>query len=126
MPNAVKNLTLLAAVIVLLLLVCEVAFRLVNGVSPFALTNFREARALKVNLNDWIRYDSRLGWVHRDNLSYDVFHTAEHGIRRNSPEQSKVRKGAILVSGSSFTAGSEVTDEYAWPAQLEQILGRPV
>jgi hypothetical protein len=126
MSNAGKNLTLLASVLLMSLLLCEVAFRLINGVSPFALTNFRETRAIRVTFNDMSRYDALLGVVHRDNLDYGGFRTAEYGIRRHSPEQTRARKGAILVSGASFTAGSDVVDADTWAAQLEQILGRPV
>jgi hypothetical protein len=126
MSNAGKNFTLLASVLLVSLLLCEVAFRLINGVSPFALTNVREARVIKVDLNKAVRYDSRVGWVHLDNLDFGALRTAEYGIRRHSPEQTRVRKGAILVSGSSFTAGSGVVDTDTWPAQMEQLLGRPV
>jgi hypothetical protein len=126
MPNACKNLILFLSVLLLSLLACEVAFRVINGVSPLALTNFRETRAVRVKFNDMARYDSLLGVVHRENLTYDGFQTAEYGIRRHSPDQTRARKGAILVSGSSFTAGSEVVDADTWPAQLEQILSRPV
>jgi hypothetical protein len=126
MSNAAKNLTLLTSVLLGSLLLCEVAFRLINGVSPFALTNFREAGAIRVNLNNAVRYDSKLGWVHRENLDLGGFQTGEYAIRHHSPGQTRVRKGAILVSGSSFTAGSDVANADTWPAQLEQILDRPV
>ena len=48
MSNAGKNLTLFTSVLVLSLVLCEVAFRLINGVSPLAFTNFREARVIRV------------------------------------------------------------------------------
>ncbi len=79
-----------------------------------------------VNLNQFIDYDSHVGWVLKTHLREEGFTTASHGIRRHSNDQDQPRKGAILVTGSSFAAGAEATDSETWPAQLEKIMDRPV
>lgn len=49
-----------------------------------------------------------------------------HGVRMNGPDIDPLPTGAILAVGDSFTAGSEVSDIFSWPAQLEQIVRKPV
>jgi hypothetical protein len=50
----------------------------------------------------------------------------EYGIRKNAPDDRRVRTGGALVVGDSFSLGALVGDRETWPAQLEQILGLPV
>jgi hypothetical protein len=124
-----KNLLLAGCSILLALVFCEVALRLLNGVSPFDFSNFRNTRVVEINLGNAARFDRTLGWAMRDGLdgpNDPKLGTVKYGIRRNSLEQTDVRFGHILVVGSSFTAGSEVADWETWSAQLEQITGRPV
>jgi hypothetical protein len=104
----------------------EAAFRMWHGVSPFVVRDFRNARIDAVDEPGMVEYDPVLGWRHKANLKHGSLNTIEHGIRRSSPAQTEARTGAVLAVGSSFTAGSEVLEHEAWPAQLEQMLGQPV
>jgi hypothetical protein len=121
-----KNLLLLVATVCLTLLVCEFALRLWHGVSPVAFSGFRHTPARAFDLFGTGRVDRTLGWVLKEHLDTPRFHTLEQGIRRNGAGQVGLRPGNILVVGSSFTSGAEVTDEQSWPAQLERLMGRPV
>jgi hypothetical protein len=49
--------------------------------------------------------------------------TLEYGFRSNGGADRTVRSGGVLAIGSSFTAGSEVTDTETWPAHLQQLTG---
>jgi hypothetical protein len=105
----------------------EVLFRLVHGAPVFGFTNFRRAPVIRIDLSGVAQYDPLLGWTMKDNFGKDDrFSTTEHGLRRSSKTQTGLRPGNILVSGSSFAAGSEVVDRDAWPSQLEAILRAPV
>jgi hypothetical protein len=117
---------LLVATTVLSLVLCEAALRLLTGEQVFALKNYRETHAVVVSLNQFLDYDSHVGWVLKDRMRGKDFTTASHGIRRHTDDQDEPRKGAILVTGSSFAAGAEAIDSETWPAQLEKILDRPV
>ena len=121
-----KNTLLLLSTFVVLSVSCEIAFRAVNGVSLADNSNFRNTNVIRINLSDASQYDESLGWTHKNDLRYSNFSTTEYGIRRTSSSQPGPRPGNVLVVGSSFAAGSQVADEESFPAQLEQLLDRPV
>ena len=103
----------------------EVGVRLLNGVPVFSTTNF-VVRDLNRTFNFVANtYDPLLGWRLADGLRSGLT-TGEHGIRMNSQVVRPLPRKAILAVGDSFTAGSEVADQYSWPAQLEAELGIPV
>ena len=104
----------------------EVAVRAMTNTSLLEFPNFRKARGEHDNIRGWIEYDPLLGWTIREGIRAGGFNTLRFGIRRNSPEDRDIRTGGVLAVGSSFTAGSGVTDEETWPARLEALLGEPV
>jgi hypothetical protein len=128
MSKRYSSYLMLVSACVMSLVLCEAALRRLSGERVFALKNFREEQAIVVNLNGLIKYDPQLGWAYADhNRDVDIkFSTAAYGIRRHIESQSQPRKGAILVAGSSFAAGGEVSDTETWPAQLEAMIGHPV
>jgi hypothetical protein len=88
--------------------------------------NFRNERVVQVALSAASQYDRVVGWTLKPFFASDGFNTIEYGIRKNSPAPEAPDTGAVLVVGSSFTAGSEVKDWETWPAQLEQLLHQRV
>lgn len=79
---------------------------------------------------DLSSYHPVLGWTIAPRLHLIVLGTFlttdDFGTRLPSAERRPLPRGAILASGSSFTAGAEVGDEHTWPALLEGLLGEPV
>lgn len=103
----------------------EIGVRLLDGVPVFSTTNF-VVRDLNRTFNFHENtYDPLLGWRLADGLSGGLT-TGEHGIRMNSQLVRPLPRKAILAVGDSFAAGSEVENQYSWPAQLEAELGIPV
>jgi hypothetical protein len=140
--NSLKNIALLLIASLLSLIAMEFAYRFVSGVSLAELKSFRDRDALRKVIGT-VAYDPDLGWAFLSNeqirisipggyyagrpepWSYNIT-IGELGIRSNSSERAAIRKGGILAVGDSFTAGSEIDDHGAWPAQLEKIINRPV
>jgi hypothetical protein len=139
MKELSKSLLVTLLTTAIALLCAEAAFRIVSGKKVFALTRYRAANIV---LNEFpknvMSYDPQLGWRMNSGIGYPTaeqialhakaprFHTIDFGVRRNSANDAHPQTGGILVSGASFTAGAEVDDEDAWPAQLETLIGRPV
>ena len=126
MSESRKNALVAVVSLLVALILCEAAFRIVKGVSPFDSSNFRNTNVTRINLSDASRYDERLGWALKDDLRYPTFTTTKLGLRRSAAKQSDLRPGHVLVVGSSFAAGAEVSDAETFPALLEGKLGRPV
>ncbi len=103
----------------------EIALRAYFDVPIFAWRDWRTTHATVFDTGA-ANYDPELGWVQAPDYSGGAFNTIAHGIRRNNSLDSDVVTGAVIAIGDSFTAGSEVEDEMAWPAQLERLLGRRV
>ena len=126
MTERLKNLVALLLSLTISLIACEAGLRLWGGVPLFEFPNFRLRQVIRDTLTGALEYDAKLGWRLKSNLSFPNFHTIDYGIRRNGPNDDHVRTGGVLVTGASFTAGSEVEDEGTWPAQLETLIGEPV
>lgn len=132
--NAFKNILMALASVTVCLVSLELALRLIDGVPIAPNYNFIYVRAHIANLdqNPLTQYDPALGWVHKANLRLNADHpessftTGAFGIRMNEPTIRPLVHDAILAVGDSFTAGSEVGDAGAWPAQLERAIGEPV
>jgi hypothetical protein len=134
-----KSLLVTLVTTVIALLCAEGAFRYLSGKRVFALTRYRAANIV---INEFpknvMSYDPLMGWRMNPGVAYPTpeqrnapvkipeFHTIDFGVRRNSATDDHPQKGGVLVSGASFTIGSEVNDEDAWPAQLETLIGQPV
>lgn len=121
-----KNLLLLAATVCVTLLACEIAARRLHHVSLRDFSNFALSQRDRPKTSQLIRPDDLLGWALRDNIDTPEIHTVGHGIRRNSPAQTSLRRGGIVAVGASYTFGFQLDDTQSWPAQLERLLGRPV
>jgi hypothetical protein len=104
------------------LLFGEIAVRIAIHTPLFEWRDFRHARAA-ATINQAVQYDSELGWRIKPFIRTPGFNTREHGFRSNGDANAAVETGGILAVGSSFTAGSEVTDSETWPAQLQRLLG---
>ncbi|GAB5502423.1 SGNH/GDSL hydrolase family protein [Pyruvatibacter sp.] len=123
--SALVNGAVIAGTFVVGFAFLEVGLRVVNGVPAAPWSDWRTAYAVETNAATANRYDETLGWVLRENLKSNHLNTIEYGIRRNGPD-TVLAEGAVLASGDSFTAGSEVLDHESWPAHLEQLIGEPV
>jgi hypothetical protein len=115
--------------LVLLLLVAEVAIRLVRA--PLHFGSFRllrtdlMARNYPAERHPVLGYVPRPGSQDRDNHWGTLVSIDGDGMRRNGgmpPAGDKV----IATVGDSFTFGDQVDDDASWPAQLEVELQQPV
>ena len=126
----IKDCILVLASLAIAFLGIEVALRIVDDVRFWPIENLIARQTGLLNIHTINEYDPLLGWVLKSNVSGgsvdQTFTTGERGVRMNSPEVRPLPKQAIIASGDSFTAGSEVGDVDTWPAQLEQMLGVPV
>jgi len=121
MPK-LSNLLAFAVSVLLSAIGLELGFRAYEGAPVFALTDWRGSH-VTVSAS---MFDPMVGWVQKSNLSGPGFNTIDYGIRKNAAADTGVRAGGILVVGDSFAAGSQVTDEDTWPAQLEELVRQPV
>ena len=139
MRELLKSLLVTLVTLVVALPCAEAAFRAVSGKTVFALTQYRAANIVYNEFpKNLISYDPLLGWRMNAGVSYPTpeqirqqvrahrVHTIDFGVRRNNSADDHLRTGGVLVTGASFTLGSEVNDEDAWPAQLETLVGRPI
>jgi hypothetical protein len=128
----VANAALVVGAVVFSLLLTEVLARLIDHQPVFALRNWVAERRTFLTTKSPNDYDPVLGWVFKSDQSIDAddpaksLTTGQYGVRLNQPGHKDLPAGAILAVGDSFTAGDEVGDRDAWPAILEDILGRRV
>jgi lysophospholipase L1-like esterase len=123
------NLALIVGAIVIALIMVEAALRVIEGGSLLSFENLVTRKTDLLTIEGANRYDPRLGWVLADNQADGAtgnFSTGEHGARMNGRTIVPVPHHGVVVSGDSFTAGSEVRNWESWPAQLEALLGEPV
>jgi hypothetical protein len=107
----------------------EATVRVMEGGRLFSFENLVTRKTDLLTHQGANRYDPLLGWVLADNLKDGAagdFSTGEHGVRMNGRAIVAVPRHGILVTGDSFTAGSEVRNFETWPAQLEAMTGEPV
>jgi hypothetical protein len=100
----------------------EFAVRIALHVPLLEWRDFRHERAA-ATINTAVQYDSLLGWRLKPFITRPGFNTLEYGFRSNGGADATARPGGVLAVGSSFTAGSGVTDSETWPAQLQQLTG---
>jgi len=70
-------------------------------------------------------YSAALGWTSPSNCVSAAYSSDADGFRRSAP-QGTLAEPPILVTGSSFAKGDEVNDDEAWPAYLQDKIGRRV
>jgi lysophospholipase L1-like esterase len=127
-----KEALLLSISVLSILLMLEIALRIVDGLPAWPDRNFLFDRMLVTNRWPVNEYHPVVGWVHKPNLSFNAeleqssFTTGEFGVRMNQAKILPVPRGAILAVGNSFTEGAEVGDSGTWPASLERVLGELV
>ncbi len=96
------------------LVICELMFRAWNGVPVFELKNYRVDRPGALDISQSVRHDPDLGWSYKPNRTWHVgaavYHMLSDGIIRTAESQTEPYVGGLLAVGSSFTAGSEVSD----------------
>src|ERR1700730_11524207 len=110
MTERVKNFIALLVSVTISLVACEAGLRLWGSIPLLEFPDFRFRQVIKDALTGAIEHDPILGWRLKSHLSFPTFNTIDYGIRRNGPQDDHVRSGGILVTGASFTAGSEVDD----------------
>ncbi len=120
------NLALLVVSVFFSLLLAELIFRLATGIPVFKFADWRTSQVVLKRVGEHAVADPVLGWTLRPWLTDDIdFTTIDYGIRSNFGEK-KIRTGAILAVGDSFTEGWDVDNDESWPAYLEDLLGTPV
>jgi hypothetical protein len=122
---------LISAATVVGLAMLEIGSRIIGGIPVLSTQNFVAHALDTLRVGVSATYDPVLGWVQRDNLALDsageTFTTGKWGVRMPTPAfRDPPMPGAVLAMGDSLTVGSEGSDEGAWPAQLEKIIGIPV
>lgn len=126
----IRDGALVLASLIFAFLGIEAALRIADGVRFWPIENLIARQIALLNIHTANEFDPVLGWVLKPNISGGPvgasFTTGERGVRMNSPAVQPISKQAIIASGDSFTAGSEVGDADTWPAQLERMLGVPV
>ncbi len=70
-------------------------------------------------------YSPAIGWTSPANCVSAPYNSDADGFRR-SASQASLAEPPILVTGSSFAKGDEVGDNEAWPAYLQDMIGRKV
>jgi lysophospholipase L1-like esterase len=120
----------IAGIIILMFVALEIGARWLTGQPILSLENLAARQANLLQVNAAAVYDPLLGWGLRPGLKggsgNHTFTVGEFGFRMNSPEIIPPATNAIIAVGDSFTAGSEVSDNESWPAQLERMVGTRV
>src|SRR4051794_40519959 len=108
-----------AAVLLATIAVCagalELGYRLVAGAPLLRFPDWRVEHASRTDLAGRLRFDPALGWTTKEGWTGEGFHTIDQGVRRNGPDDSRLRTGGILVTGDSFAMGAQVGDDESWP-----------
>jgi lysophospholipase L1-like esterase len=120
-------------------LALEIGIRFLDGVPLFSNINFIAQKLDIVRKTSGVKvdYDPRVGWVQAANLRWvapvdlnvktrETYTTGAYGARMPGTGIVPLQQGAILATGDSFLAGSDVPDRDSWPANLEAMLGKQV
>lgn len=69
----------------------------------------------------------QLGWAPSPRFTSELYNIGPDRLRRMPPlPPGAAPTPAILATGDSFTEGDEVADDEAWPAYLQELVGRRV
>lgn len=116
--------------LVALLLVGELVIRLARD--PLHTGSWRDTRLDLMRRNypaerhPLLGYAPKPDYASRDNHWGTAVSIDGDGMRRNGDGPPPVGDTCIAAVGDSFTFGDQVDDDASWPAQLEQVLARPV
>jgi hypothetical protein len=122
------HIALVVASVLVSLVVLEVACRLIRA-GPEALAhwpNLARGQMIETGDGEGCSYadDAMLGWAlprHCRSATYNV----TDGLREK-PSAEPPAGPPVLVTGSSFAMGDEVSDNETWPAFLQGLIGRHV
>ena len=104
----------------------EVSLKLYFNKPILKFVDYRVNDYILIENKSAIIFDDDIGWVHKPYFSNAQMKFLEYGIRSNGNDNKKLEEEGILVTGSSFTAGSGVKDKETWPAILENKINMPV
>ncbi len=113
-----------------LLFAAEVVIRLARA--PLHFGSFRDLRVDLLRRNypaephPQLGYAPRPNFCSRDNHWGTAVSIDADGLRRNGDGPAPPGATFVAAVGDSFTFGDQVDDDASWPAQLEQLIGRPV
>ncbi|MCA8952231.1 MAG: hypothetical protein KDE27_22160 [Planctomycetes bacterium] len=99
--------------------------------SPFSTGSYRDQRIDLIRRGYPAAHDPLLGYVPRpgfasdDNRWHAMVTIDARAIRTNGAPRPPGER-FVVAAGDSFTFGDQVGDHETWPAQLEQLLQRPV
>lgn len=120
---------LVVASVLIAFVAAELVYRVVKGLPILSTGNLIQARLdLIRNMTGVMVHDQTVGWRLKDDFftAGVPFTTGQLGVRMNENKIIPLRTGGVLAVGDSFTAGSGVRDDEAWPAKLESLLNQPV
>lgn len=125
----VGRIALVAASVLASLALLEVGYRLVLW-GPGGLANWPNLAHQRMGIGSGdggcqYAYDGAIGWTSPANCVSNVYNSDADGFRRTAARAS-LAEPPILVTGSSFAKGDEVHDDEAWPAYLQDLIGRKV
>lgn len=125
----VTRIILVTTSVLLSLVLLEVGYRLVLW-GPGGLVNWPNLVHQRMGIGPGsdrcqYAYSAAMGWVSPANCVSASYNSDADGFRRSSPGAS-LAEPPVLVTGSSFAKGDEVNDDEAWPAYLQDMLGRKV
>lgn len=127
--GAILSAALLAAFSLISVVGAELVWRWLKDVPLGSRDNLIQQALDIVRANSHVMaHDPMLGWRLKDDVLVPNggFTTGQLGVRMNESAIRPLRTGGILAVGDSFTAGSGVRDDEAWPARLEALVGQPV
>ena len=122
----VINLAIFLIYFFVVFLALEISLRFYFNKPLLKFVDFRISNYVLVENNKAIIFDDDIGWVYKPYFSNAQMKFLEYGIRSNGNDNKKLEVEGILVTGSSFTAGSGVKDKETWPAILENKINMPV
>lgn len=125
----VARIALVAASVLASLALLEVGYRLVLW-GPGGLANWPNLAHQRMGIGSGdgscqYAYNGAIGWTSPANCVSNVYNSDADGFRRTTARAS-LAEPPILVTGSSFAKGDEVNDDEAWPAYLQDLIGRKV
>jgi hypothetical protein len=127
--GGVARIALVTASVVVLLALLEAGYRLVLW-GPQGLVNWPNLAHQRMGAGPGGErcqyvYNAAIGWTSPANCVSGLYNSDADGYRRSNP-QASLAEPPLLVTGSSFAKGDEVKDDEAWPAYLQDMVGRKV
>ena len=127
--GGVARIALVTASVVVSLALLEAGYRLVLW-GPQGLVNWPNLAHQRMGAGPGGErcqyvYNAAIGWTSPANCVSGLYNSDADGYRRSNP-QASLAEPPLLVTGSSFAKGDEVKDDEAWPAYLQDMVGRKV